>query len=148
LIADPLMEQLDRLERKLVRLNKSKQEIARLAEEHQVVFGQLTRLEERMGQGGGGGSLLSFVETSATLAEVRQHISAMQPQESTVAEGYRETSVEVRLEGVQLPQLLALLSRLENAPQILTIKRVQVKPRYDQPHVLEAILLISSYEKV
>ena len=71
----------------------------------------------------------------------------MRPQTNPPVQGYKETAVEVRLEGVLLPELLALLVRLDDSPYLLRVKRVQIKPRFDAPHLLEATLLVSTHEK-
>jgi general secretion pathway protein M len=71
----------------------------------------------------------------------------MQPQPTQPAQGYRETAVELRLEAVSLPRLMALLVALEGSPYLVQIKRLQIKPRFDAPEQLEATLLVSTYEK-
>jgi general secretion pathway protein M len=71
----------------------------------------------------------------------------MQPQQPTAVQGYQETSVDLRLDGIQLPQLLALLVALEQAPYDVQVRHLQVKPKYDNPVNLDATLRIVSYAK-
>jgi general secretion pathway protein M len=55
--------------------------------------------------------------------------------------------VDLRLDGVQLPQLLGLLVALEQAPYDVQVHHLQIKPKYDNPINLDATLRIVSYAK-
>ena len=65
--------------------------------------------------------------------QIRDRIVGMQPQQATTQHGYQETAVDLRLDGVQLPQLLALLVALEQAPYDVQVHHLQIKPKYDNP---------------
>jgi general secretion pathway protein M len=71
----------------------------------------------------------------------------MQPQGPAAVQGYQETAVDLRLDGVQLPQLLALLVALEQAPYEVQVRHLQIKPKYDNPVNLDASLRIVTYAK-
>ena len=79
--------------------------------------------------------------------QVRERITGMQPQVQTLAQGYQETAVDVRLEGVQLPELLALLVAIDQAPHVLQVRRLQVRPKFDNPVNLDATLRVLSHAK-
>jgi general secretion pathway protein M len=147
LVVGPLLEQGEVLDRQIARKQRALRDLAAIGAEYAVARAHVARLEERMAAGQGKFSLLPYLEEAASAAQVRDRIVAMQPQIALPAQGYKETSVELRLEGVALPQLLNLLVRLEDAPYLLQVKRFQVKPRFDAPHLVEATLLVSAYEK-
>ena len=71
--------------------------------------------------------------------------------DSAGAQGFQpqiqEIAVDLRLGGVQLPQLLALLVALEQAPYDVQVQHLQIKPKYDNPVNLDATLRIVSYAK-
>lgn len=147
LVVDPLVERRDILDRQIVRKQHALRELAEVGAEYEVARARLIRLEARMAAGQGKFSLLPYLEEVASAAQVRDRVTAMQAQVAPPMQGYKETSVEFRLEGVGWPQLLQLLVTLESAPYLLQVKRFQAKPRFDAPHVLEATLLVSAYEK-
>ena len=83
----------------------------------------------------------------ATTAQVRERITGMQPQVQTLAQGYQETAVDLRLEGVQLPELLALLAVIDQAPYDLHVRHLQIRPKFDNPVNLDATVRVLSYAK-
>ena len=93
-------------------------------------------------------SLLAFMEEATTTAQIRDRIVGMQPQAPIVVQGYQETAVDLRLDGVSLPQILALLVAIEQAPYDVQVHHLQMKPKYDNPVNLDATLRIVTYAKV
>ncbi len=147
LVIDPLLTKIDKLERQAIRKSKERAELAALAAEHAVKYARLTKLEQRMPPSTGQFSLLAFMEEAATTVQIRDRIVGMQPQTPTTLQGYQETAVDLRLDGVQLPQLLDLLVALEQAPYEVQVRHLQIKPKYDNPVNLDATLRIVTYAK-
>ncbi len=147
LIVDPLLSALDRLDRQAARKQKDMKELASLAQEYAVKRARLDQIESRLPQPDSHFSLLAFMEEAATGAQVRERITGMQPQEQTLASGYQETAVDLRLEGVQLPELLSLLVAVSQAPYDLQVRHLQIRPKYDNPVNLDATVRIVSYAK-
>lgn len=146
-VVDPLLAKIDKLERQAIRKSKERAELAGLAAEYAAKYERLTKLEQRMPPTTGQFSLLTFMEEAATSVQIRDRIVGMQPQTPTTLQGYQETAVDLRLDGVQLPQLLALLVALEQAPYEVQVRHLQIKPKYDNPINLDATLRIVTYAK-
>jgi hypothetical protein len=72
----------------------------------------------------------------------RDRVAAMNPSTRTVAEDLQEEDVEMRLSGVSLRDLVALLYRVEKSDLPLLVSRVQMKKRFDQPYVYDATLVV------
>lgn len=148
LIIDPVMATIDRLDRQAKRKAKDSQELALVAQEYVVKQARIAKLEERMPSPPAQFSLLAFMEEATTAAQIRDRIAGMQPQAPIVVQGYQETAVDLRLDGVSLPQLLALLVAIERAPYDVQVHHLQLKPKYDNPVNLDATLKIVTYAKV
>ncbi len=146
-VIDPLQARIEKLERQAIRKSKEQVELAGLAAEHRAKHARIAKLEQRMPSASGPFSLLAFLEEAATSVQVRDRITGMQPQQPITIQGYQETAVDLRLDGVQLPQLLALLVALEQAPYDVQVHHLQIKPKYDNPINLDATLKIVSYAK-
>ncbi len=147
IVVDPLLAKLDRLERQAVRKQKDIKELVLLGQEYATMRERLTRTESRMPAPDSQFSLLTFMEEAATTARVRERIAGMQPQVQTLAQGYLETAVDLRLEGVQLPELLALLVAIDQAPYDLQVRHLQIRPKFDNPVNLDATVRVLSYAK-
>ena len=148
LIIDPLMASIDKLDRQAKRKAKDSQELALIAQEYLVKQARIGKLEQRMPDPPAQFSLLAFMEEATTTAQIRDRIAGMQPQAPIVVQGYQETAVDLRLDGVSLPQLLALLVAIEQAPYDVQVHHLQMKPKYDNPVNLDATLRIVTYAKV
>ena len=148
LIVDPLMMSIDKLDRQAQRKAKDSQELALVAQEYMVKQARIVKLEERMPSPPAQFSLLAFMEEATTAAKIRDRIVGLQPQAPITVQGYQETAVDLRLDGVSLPQLLALLVAIERAPYDVQVHHLQMKPKYDNPVNLDATLRIVTYEKV
>ena len=147
IVVDPLLARIDRLERQAMRKSKDRGELSLLAAEYAAKQARLAKLEQRLPPADAPFSLLAFMEEAAASVQIRDRIVGMQPQQPTILQGYQETSVDLRLDGVQLPQLLALLVALEQAPYDVQVRHLQIKPKYDNPVNLDATLRIVSYAK-
>ena len=148
LIIDPLMATIDNLDRQTRRKAKESQELALVAQEYVVKQARIAKLEQHMPIPPAQFSLLAFMEEATTTAQIRDRITGMQPQASIVVQGYQETAVDLRLDGVSLPQILALLVAIEQAPYDVQVHHLQLKPKYDNPVNLDATLRIVTYAKV
>lgn len=147
LIVDPLLDQLDRLSRQAVRKQKDLTELAALSQGYLTKRDRLAKVESRMPGADSHFSLLTFMEEAATTAQVRERITSMQPQVQTLAQGYEETAVDLRLDGIQLPELLALLVAIDRAPYDLHVRHLQIRPKFDNPVNLDATVRVLSYAK-
>jgi general secretion pathway protein M len=147
-VIDPLMATIDKLDRQARRKAKDSQELALVAQEYVVKQARIAKLEQRMPIPPAQFSLLAFLEEATTTAQIRDRIVGMQPQAPIVVQGYQETAVDLRLDGVSLPQLLALLVAIEQAPYDVQVHHLQMKPKYDNPVNLDATLKIVTYAKV
>ena len=148
LIIDPLMATIDKLDRQARRKAKDSQELALIAQEYVIKQARIAKLEQRMPSPPAQFSLLAFMEEATTATQIRDRIVGMQPQAPIVIQGYQETAVDIRLDGVSLPQLLALLVAIEQAPYDVRVHHLQMKPKYDNPVNLDATLKIVTYAKV
>ncbi len=148
LAIDPLLERLDTLDRQITGKERAIRELALVNADYAVARARQARLDERLVAGKGKLSLLSYLEELAAAVQVREQIVAMQPQGAPSGQGYTETSVELRLEGVRPSQLLSLLVKLEDSPYLIQIKRLHVKTRFDAAHLTDVTMLVSTYDKL
>lgn len=148
LIIDPLTASIDKLDRQARRKAKDSQELALVAQEYIAKQARIAKLEQRMPKPPAQFSLLAFMEEATTASQIRDRIVGMQPQAPLVVQGYQETAVDLRLDGVTLPQILALLVAIEQAPYDVQVHHLQMKPKYDNPVNLDATLKIVTYAKV
>ncbi|MGE3541444.1 MAG: type II secretion system protein GspM [Candidatus Tectimicrobiota bacterium] len=144
LAIDPLLKRSADLDRQIVTARRQVSELRTMQQEYlrqksvldsinsqlkkQQNFAIFSRLEELAGQTG-----------------IRNKILHMKPTVSTPSEVYNEESVEIKMEGVTLEQLVRYLHQVESSPQLLKIKRLEVKPRFDNRQILTATFRVSAF---
>ncbi len=141
-----LKERLATLDRKTEQRRNDLKEAVRLAGEHDRLSARLNRLQAKSPGGGATPSLLSFLENVSTRVGTRQRIVSMKPQAQTTPEGVRESSVDVRIENVDLGELVGMLALIEDSPEMLQIPRLRIKTRYNDPQRLDASFTVSALE--
>ncbi|HEX9242013.1 MAG TPA: type II secretion system protein GspM [Anaeromyxobacter sp.] len=61
-------------------------------------------------------------------------------------EGVREETVEVNLARIELTRLSALLQSLERGAGVVRVRRIRVTTRSDDPALVDATLLVATYQ--
>ena len=105
--------------------------------------GRLAVFEQRI-HGGPSGEIFTSLEKMAQESAVK--IDSMEPRTTPASEEYRETKVQLTLKGVTLAQVVGYLHRIENAPQLLSIKTLRIRTRPDKPDLLDVTFTVSSFE--
>jgi hypothetical protein len=91
-----------------------------------------------------------FPHIEATVGEVvgREKITSMNPQNKDMGGAYREESVEIKLNGISLQQLVTLMYKIEKSDQPLRFTRLQVKKRPREPQTADVTATVSMLRKL
>ena len=106
----------------------------------------ISELESRLSRRKKGFSLLGMLESVARQSGVQDRIASMKPVKGKQDSGLEESSVEVRLEKLDLAKTVELLKRIEDAKNLVVVKRLRMKSRFDDPQLLDVTLLVSTLE--
>ncbi|OFV87279.1 MAG: hypothetical protein A3J75_08420 [Acidobacteria bacterium RBG_16_68_9] len=88
-------------------------------------------------------SLFSHIEATVSQVVSRDRITSMNPGSKTLGNAYKEESVEFKLTGVSLEQLVDMLYRIEKGTRQLRVTRLQVKKRPRDPHSFDVTATVS-----
>jgi general secretion pathway protein M len=89
-----------------------------------------------------GFTLFSFLDRAAGDAGVKEYIKYMKPSTSEGTGPYKESMVEVKLEGITLKQLVEYLFRIESPENLVSIKRISIKENKRESGYLDAVLQV------
>lgn len=124
-------------------------EVTSLAERFRQLSTSAQGMEGRLRQGRGF-SVLAHLEKLAKDSRIRNKQMRAKGGEST--RHYREDTVEVRINGVRLWDLVQFLYRIEHpeprdaAPDTLRVKELRIRPSTEDEGVLDATLQVAAYE--
>ena len=146
LTIDPMLKRSADLDRQIVAARQQLNELRTLQQAYQrqksVVDSINNQLKKQPNF-----AIFSRLEELAGQTGIRSKIVHMRPKPtvSTPNEVYKEESVEVKMEGVTLEQLVQYLYQVENSPQLLKIKRLEMKPRFDNRQILTTTFHVSAF---
>ena len=146
LILSPAMEKRSRWLSMAVRKKQELVKFQELKGRYKNLTRYLSGFEKRIESSQGGDSLLARLEAGAREAGLQGNIASMKPLKTQMESGIEESSVEIRLEKLDLASLVGFLKNVESGGRIIRTGRIRIKARFDDPQLLDATLLVSTLE--
>ncbi len=100
------------------------------------------RLQQLQAEAAKRGPLLTEIENITKQTNLSSKIVSLKPQTGVQAATFKESIVEVRLDNITLYDIVNYVNRLEQAT--FRIRKLYFKPRFDNPKLLNATILVSS----
>jgi type II secretory pathway component PulM len=147
-VLEPTVERRDALVLKIEAKKKEKQAVDALAARFHSAKLRFRRLEMKLKSQGVGFSPLGVMENMAASAGLKENVVSMNPQPQVEIEGYMESLIALKLEKVELSKLVTFLKLIQNSENYLRVKRVSIKPQYENPEWLTVSLSITGYESI
>ncbi len=79
---------------------------------------------------------------------IREKIIMLKPLEEKMEKGYLERGVNLKIDGIDLNQLINFLYKIENNKALLLIKEFSMKSRFDNPNLLDVDISVAVVNKV
>ncbi len=79
-------------------------------------------------------SLFSIIEQSLTRSVGRDKISSIAPSDRPVPGGFQQFTVDLKLAGLSLGQIVAMLYGVQTLPMPVTVSNLHVRQRTQDPH--------------
>ncbi len=93
-----------------------------------------------------GFTLFSLLEQEAAESDIKGHIKYMKPTTSKGTNQYKESMVEMKLEGITLNQLVGYLHRIESPKDAISIKRISIKENKKGTGYIDAVLKVLTFQ--
>jgi len=103
-------------------------------------------IEKRLAKRAAGFSLFSFLEEQAAAAKVKGLVTYMKPSTNEIDEGFNESIVEMKIEKVNLEQLVSFLRKIESDDMIVLVQRISIQENTQTNGLLDSVLNIKTFE--
>ena len=124
----PALARMKTLERVLPRKRQALALLQRRADEYTALRARLAGMRRRAADQPAGFGILSFLEQAGKRAGIpRGNVLDMAPTTRALEGDWSETTVQVRLQGVSLPQVAAFLAEVRKAPILLGVRSLHVR---------------------
>jgi general secretion pathway protein M len=138
----PFFEERKRMQRGIAAKEQGLKEILSLKAEYQAHKNSFQGIREILAKRERGFTLFSFLERAAGEAELKGNIKYMKPSALQTTGPYKESMVEMKLEGITLKQLVNYLYRVESPENVISIKRISIKENKRETGYLDVILQV------
>ena len=144
----PLFEENARLSRTISTRQLELDQIRLLQTEYRQTAEKAERAKRHLKTRKRGFTLFSFLETLAGKTGVKSQISYMKPSSTTQKDSpYRLSMVEMKLNGITMPQLLAYLHGIETSRDMIAIKRLSISRGEKQVDLINTVFQVETLEK-
>jgi general secretion pathway protein M len=138
-VLSPFMADLSRKRDLMPKKQQDLVEMRRLRDQYREMQKRLQAAQDAAAKRG---PLLTEIENITRRANLSGKIVSLKPQPGAQAEGFKESIVEIKLDNITLYDVVNYVHLLEKAT--LRIRKLYFKPRFDNPKLLNATLLVSS----
>ena len=144
----PFFEKRERFQRGIRGKEGDLKEIVTLSADYQAYKKSYQNIQMILNNRKKGFTLFSYLEGAAGKAGVKDHIKYMKPNISkgTGSYPYKESTVEIKLEGITLRQLVGFLYRIESPENIINIKRISIKKNKQKTGYLDTIMQVLTFK--
>lgn len=146
LVIGPFFENRDRMQMEVEKKEKQLEEMALLSAEYASLRDDTQRIERVLAKRKTGFTLFSYLENAAGKAQIKDHIEYMKPSTSKGNESYKESLIELRLETLNLKDLISYLYLIEDPENLIMVKRLSVKGNTKEPGYLDAVMQVMTYQ--
>lgn len=146
LLIFPFFEEKKRVQRGIKAREEGLEEIVRLRAEYQVHKKGFQGIKQILARRKKGFTLFSFLEKAAGETELKGQVKYMKPSDSQGTGPYKESMVEMKLEGITLNQLVGYLYRIESPENIVSIKRISIQENKKESGYLDTILQVLTFQ--
>jgi general secretion pathway protein M len=143
----PFMDKSDRLTRTIATRQQELTQITAMQIQYLETADKADAMQRRLKTRRRGFTLFSFLETLAGQTGVKTQIAYMKPSNTLVKDtNYRISSVEMKLQDVTMPQLLAYLHGIETSRDMISIKRLSISKGEKNKDLLNTVFQVETLE--
>uniref|UniRef100_UPI0040571470 type II secretion system protein GspM n=1 Tax=Candidatus Electronema sp. TaxID=2698783 RepID=UPI0040571470 len=142
----PLLEQRKRLERGIRAREQGLEEMRATQAEISQFSRQNNSLGERVARRAPDFSLFNFLEQQAVEGKLKENIQYMKPSDPTGEGELQQAAVEMKLQDIQIHELVNLLERIESPDHVVEVERltVQASRKAERDGSLDVIMRVIS----
>jgi len=138
----PLLDKRKRLDRGISTKQKSLVEMQEMQARYLQLSRQSNTFEQRVSRRSTEFGLFAFLEKMAAEAKVKENIAYMKPSDAAGEGALQQIMVEMKLNAMNLKQLVAFLERVESPENIVELKRISIQENKKQAGTLDVIMQV------
>jgi general secretion pathway protein M len=146
LIVNPALEKKQRYIRMALDKRQDLAQFREYASEYRSLQSSLAEIEKKVASSSSDTSLLAAMESNARKLGLAERIASMKPFTSELDSGMVQSSVEMRVEKIDLKGLVEFMEAIETGPNMAVTTRLRIKTRFDDPALIDTTILVTTLE--
>ena len=142
----PYRAEMQGLDQRIASRQKQLVEVRTLVQRIKSMQGEAAAAERKL-SAAASAPLVATLEGLVAGIAGKEKLLGIRPQPVTAPAGFRQEKVEMQLEKVRLEQLVQLLYAIDSARSALQSDSIRMRPRFEDPALLDVILVVSSFVK-
>jgi len=146
LVWEPLVQAKERTERQIRVKKQELVEIQNLRREYMDLLNRLEASRKIIDPANFDANFSLFPHIESTVGKVlggRDKIRSMSPKTKPINDAYVEETVDLKLDGISLKQLVEMMYSIEKGEQPLRFSRLVIKKRRREPHEFDVTATVS-----
>jgi general secretion pathway protein M len=146
-IISPQIDKRKRLRQSITTQRQALEEITLLKAEYESISRQAERSKAKLARREKGFTLFSFLDKLAGDTGIKNNIAYMKPSTSSRRNmPYQLSMVELKIEEINLQQLVDFLYRVETSKNMVSIKRLSITKDEKKEGLINSILEVETFE--
>jgi general secretion pathway protein M len=142
----PFFKAKDRLKKGIVAKEAEMTEIAALGKVYKEYQKNANEISGAVTKRGKGFTLMAFLDDAAGDTDLKDYVKNVNPSPLKGTGLFKESDVEIKLEGINPDQMVKYLYRVEKPDELIFIKRISIVDNKKQEGYLDVTLQVMTYE--
>ena len=138
----PFFKKKEHLQKNIIAKEAALNEILKMSSEYKTLKKGGSTLNKLLNKRKKDFTLFSFLEQEAANSSLKDYIKYMKPSSSNIHGLYKESMIEMKLEGITLKMFIEYLYHIESSENIVRIKRVSIKESKKKKSCLDVVLTV------
>ena len=143
----PILNKRNLLRRQMVSQTKALQEMQILQADYKVLNKNAHNKEAQLKNRPQGFTLFSFLDTLAGKSNIKPRIASMKPSTTNLKNSpYTLSTVEMKIDGLTMEQLVTFLHGIESSPNLIWIKRIAISRGDKEEDLINTVLQVETFQ--
>ena len=138
----PFFKKKEQLQKNIIAKEAALNEILKMSAEYKTLKKGGYTLNKLLDKRKKDFTLFSFLEQAAANSSLKDYIKYMKPSSSNIPGLYKESMIEMKLEGITLKKFVEYIYYIESSENVVQIKRVSIKENKKKAKYLDVVLTV------
>lgn len=144
----PAIGRVKTLKRVLIEKRQLLDDLRTKSQEYNSISSELEEIRQEIGKQQVDRQILSFIERIQKDCGLMQNVVYMKPTTMAISNIYEETTIEIKLQGITLNQLIQFLSKIESSELLVGIKLLDIRRGVRNINLLDTVIKIASLSTI